>query len=403
MGKWLSEHWQEFWRSGLENLYTSIWRWVFAVAGAAVLAAGYLASGLSAKWHDRFIGAFVAILLVVLVTLLKALYRRRRNNPPLLISADEDAEIMQQRLYFHTHLYVLGEPTLMGTAPFIEFLQPMINASVLSVTFDSEIEGRIYIDGEEQKDKLEIRKTPPQRLEVQRAAFHQLTFRQWFTPEIAKKIQEQAETVFDFGHVALYFSFEHRGHKRTLRKALGNQVVWKNPNFLLTEAAKQPAAPPEVPSISVARITADFGPLTINGYFKFSIIAFSCPLNLKLEQIPTGYVHYNERGGEQTILDTPQLDPSSGFANHGLQGTWIELRQYVPVAVREKIITALGDPASVLQFYFDDLIIMVSSAGYEAVRLPLWNGLNCSHGMSFGRIVSMSARIAIGGTGCKTS
>lgn len=141
---------------------------------------------------------------------------------------NEDSDVMVHRLQFYTHLDVSGDPKLTGNGCFIDFVQPMINASVFSVEFEKEIEGRVFIDGEEQKDKLEIRETPLQVLKVNRANRHQLVFRQWLSIEVAKKIAEQSETIFDFEQTAVYFTFEHRGDKSRVRKALGNQVVWKN-------------------------------------------------------------------------------------------------------------------------------------------------------------------------------
>ncbi len=161
--------------------------------------------------------------------------RLRGASANALRLANEDAEIMEQRIQFYTHLSVSGEPKLTGTAPFIEFCQPMLNASVLPVTLEQEIEGRIYIDGEEQRDKLEFRQTPPQVLLVRRGEYHDVALKQWLSPEAVKNMQENIKTGFDFGHTAVTFGFEHRGQRRTLRKALGNQVIWENKELAISE------------------------------------------------------------------------------------------------------------------------------------------------------------------------
>lgn len=194
--------------------------------GAFALAFGWLPSPTMPPGLLQFlsyllvaaIGAFVGYFI-----------HRRLNRHVFWLSdlADDDAKSMEQRVYFYTHPDILGEPKLVGTTPFIEFHQPMINASVLPVTFQTKVDGRLYIDAEEQRDKLEIRETPPQSLEVRRGAYHDLAFRQWLSPEVASKMQDQPETSFDFGHTAVYFTFEHRGSRQSVRKALGNQVTWR--------------------------------------------------------------------------------------------------------------------------------------------------------------------------------
>ena len=236
----LRDHWHAFWRSGPENIYTFIWCGILGAIVTAGLYVGSLLLHLPSNWEDRFLSAFIALLLVLLATCLQVFLRSRYKTlagatAPLVVSADEDADIMEQRIQFYTHLDVLGEPKLTGTAPFIEFRQPLLNASVLEISFDSEIEGRIRIDGEEQKDRLEFRQTPPQVLRVQRGAYHDVVLRQWLTAEVAKKMQENVETVFDFGHTAINFGFEHRGKKLTVRKALGNQIKWTNQEREISE------------------------------------------------------------------------------------------------------------------------------------------------------------------------
>src|SRR5271156_752458 len=232
MFEWLSKHWQAFWRSGPENLYTFIWWGILGTVVAAILAVASFILGLTSKWQDRFISAFLALLVAVLATIIQTLYRRNNNNSPLMISADEDVETMDQRLVFSAHVSISGEPKLVGTAPFIEFRQPVINASVLPIAFES-VEGRIYIDGEEQKDQIEIRES--QDLDVRRGTYREIILRQWLTSEVAKKMQNSLETIFDFGHAGMRFSFDHRGQKRTFQKALGNQVTWHNTERELSE------------------------------------------------------------------------------------------------------------------------------------------------------------------------
>jgi hypothetical protein len=154
--------------------------------------------------------------------------------------------------------------------------------------------------------------------------------------------------------------------------------------------------------LSMGRITANFKPLKEAGYVLFSITVFPCPHGLKLEGQLSGKVHYKERLfllngsselSEQAILDTPQLDPDSGFANHGLEGTWITLRQHIFMTLQTKILEALNRPDSALEFHFDELFIMVSSGTAhpsEPQRLPLWSGVSCQHGVSFHPILTMT-------------
>ena len=80
MGR-LREHWRAFWRSGPENLCTFIWWSIFAAILAGVGFVGSWSLGrirdvspmiatVAAKWEDRFLSAFVALLLVSVATVI---------------------------------------------------------------------------------------------------------------------------------------------------------------------------------------------------------------------------------------------------------------------------------------------------------------------------------------------
>lgn len=219
----------QFASTGLAQIASDV-RWWLALTLALFVTWRWPLLYIQTDWRAALAGALIASLLIIIcLALIAARPKRVSATVPTDASLfDQDASVMVHLVQFYTHLYVTGDPKLTGNAPFIEFLQPMINASVFPIAFEKEIEGRLFIDGEEQKDKLEIRETPPQSLKVRRAAHHELVFRQWLSTEVARKIQEQTETIFDFGKMAVYFTFEYHGDRPRVRKALGNQVIWKN-------------------------------------------------------------------------------------------------------------------------------------------------------------------------------
>jgi hypothetical protein len=70
------EHWNAFWRSGPDNLYTFLWWGIFGTTVASVLwVLSYVLPVTSlfamflAKWQDRFIGAFMAYAFMIVCIL----------------------------------------------------------------------------------------------------------------------------------------------------------------------------------------------------------------------------------------------------------------------------------------------------------------------------------------------
>jgi hypothetical protein len=148
--------------------------------------------------------------------------------------------------------------------------------------------------------------------------------------------------------------------------------------------------------LSVGRITAAFERLKDAVYIQFEVVVFPCPHGLKFESL-SGQVYYKQlsisdgtqKPIEEETLSAPHLEE---FANLGLQGTWIMLRQHVSRSLADKILQALVLPDVRLEFHFHELNIMVSSASSdsEPQRLPLWGGVGCQHGMSIHPIMRMT-------------
>jgi hypothetical protein len=92
MVDWFHKHWRGFWDSGPENTYSFLWYALLTAAVTAVLYVGTLllakmsAVGseirvLAPKWEERFLSAFVALLVVVILTVVD---RRIKNRQPAL-------------------------------------------------------------------------------------------------------------------------------------------------------------------------------------------------------------------------------------------------------------------------------------------------------------------------------
>lgn len=168
--------------------------------------------------------AGIALMTNVVVTL--------RNNERSAL-ADEDAEIMEQRIYYKE----LGphNEQLTGPEPYIDFYISLINASVLEITWEHELEGLLHLDGHQLQRSLVIApREPPQQLQTGRGRASSIAIRQWLTRDNVTYMSGSEEIQFAFGAVKPKFSFDHRGQKHTFAKqiALGNNnAIWKNPNW----------------------------------------------------------------------------------------------------------------------------------------------------------------------------
>jgi hypothetical protein len=128
-----------------------------------------------------------------------------------VVNGDEDAEIMEQRIFV---LDVgITEEMVSSSAPYINFHLEFINTSIFSITLESFI-GRVFVDKEEQKDRLETR-PEGHVFRFPRASVVSILLRQWVPPGVVDKMRNQSETIFDLSHVIL-----HRGEKRVFTKPL---------------------------------------------------------------------------------------------------------------------------------------------------------------------------------------
>jgi len=249
-----------FWH-GMDLVKTPPRRWpealFFFSLGLAVAYGGLAATGYAAPEIGRPIAKWIrpvvsdprwAILVWFIVLAWRAgplfVERMRGASVNALRLADQDTDIMEQRVYY-TEVGVLGEPQLTGTAPFIEFHLSLVNASVFEIVWEPWIEGRISVDGEIQERRLEMR--ADQALRTARASWGGFVMRQWLTPAVVNKMQQQATTRFNLGGVAPQFSITHRRKAWIISKPIAhsdNVVVWHNPEKVREELMEIVSARP---------------------------------------------------------------------------------------------------------------------------------------------------------------
>jgi len=74
--EWLRRHWQAFWRSGPENVYTFVWWSALTAIVAGVLYIVSWTASLPSVWKDRFLAATVALAFPLVATVLARGIRR---------------------------------------------------------------------------------------------------------------------------------------------------------------------------------------------------------------------------------------------------------------------------------------------------------------------------------------
>jgi len=105
MQEWFKRHWRAFWQSAPENIYSFIW---YGSLTALVMLSGYIGSflisyfvpqsfvivAIAERWKDRFIVAFVAVLIPTVATWISWLSKTRKVAPlPLSTVATEPMDI----------------------------------------------------------------------------------------------------------------------------------------------------------------------------------------------------------------------------------------------------------------------------------------------------------------------
>jgi hypothetical protein len=183
------------------------------------------------------------------------MHKMRGASLNALSLADEDAPIMEQRIWYWG-VGMNGTPELTGPAPHVDFHINFINAAVFEVTWEEPITGRIRVEGQNLQDALHIREPDKQQLQTRRAGWNSIAIRQPISETLRTYMLQHKETKFEFRAVTPQFSFYHRGQKRKFGKSIAihdNVVTWTNTDWQKTAdllEALIAEAPPLVTSAS---------------------------------------------------------------------------------------------------------------------------------------------------------